>query len=78
MDKNINANHTSQNEGGINNRKRALIIGESILKNGHNKRMKSTVALKSIPGTTKECIKRHDRGGLEDNSTYSYPSILNQ
>ena len=32
-DRNISANHTSQNEDGINNKKRTLIIGDSIVKN---------------------------------------------
>ena len=71
-DRNNGANHTSQNEGDTNNRKRTLIIGDTILKNVEgwrlNKRMKSTVHVKSIPGATTKGMKHHVRGCLEDNS----------
>ena len=32
-ERNNGVNHTSQNEGGTNNRKRILVIGDSIVKN---------------------------------------------
>ena len=71
-DRNNGANHTLQNEGNTNNRKRTLIIGDSIVKNiggwRLNKRMKSTVHVKSIPGATTKCMKHRVRGCLEDNS----------
>ena len=66
-DRNNGANHTSQNEGDSNNRKRTLIIGDSIVKNIEgwrlNKRIKSTVLVKSISGATTKGMKH-----LEDNS----------
>ena len=72
FDRNNSANHTSQYEGDTNNRKRTLIIGDSIVKNIEgwrlNKRMKSTVHVKSIPGATTKGMKHHVRGCLEDNS----------
>ena len=71
-DRNNVANHTSQNEGDTNNRKRTLIIGDSIVENiegwRFNKKMKSTVHLKSIPGATTKVMKHHVRGCLEDSS----------
>ena len=70
--RNNGANHTSQNEGDTNDRKRTLIIGDSIVKNiggwRLNKRIKSTVLVKSIPGTRTKTLKHHVRGCLEDNS----------
>ena len=52
---NLNDTITSQNKGGTN-RKKTLIVGDSIAKNIEgwrlNKRMKSSVAVKSIPGAT--------------------------
>ena len=55
-----------------NGKKSTLIIGDSIVKNTegwkHNKRMKSTVHVKSIFGATTKGMKHHVRGYLEDNS----------
>ena len=60
-------------EGDTNNRKRTLIIGDSIVKNIEgwrlNKRMKISVHVKSIPGATTKGMKHHVRGCSEDNST---------
>ena len=70
-DRNNGANHTSQNEGSTINRKRAVVIGDSIMKNIKgwrlNKRMKSTVAVKSIPGAITKGTKHQVRGCLKDN-----------
>ena len=68
---NLSDTITSQNKGGTN-RKKTLIVGDSIIKNIEgwrlNKRMKSSVAVKSIPGATTKGIKHHIKGCLEDNS----------
>ena len=68
---NLNDTETSQNKG-CTNRKKALIIEDSIVKNIEgwklNKRMKSSYAVKSIPGATTKGIKHHVKGRLEDNS----------
>ena len=75
-DKSSNLNDTvkSQNKGGTN-RKKTLIVGDLIVKNVKgwrlNKRMKSSVAVKSIPGSTEKGMKHHIKGCLEDNSPYS-------
>ena len=49
-DRNNSVDHKSQNEGGTNNRKSTLIIGDSVVENVEgwrlNKTMKSTVAIK--------------------------------
>ena len=67
---NLNDTITSQNKRGTN-RKNTLILGDSIIKNIEgwrlNKRMKSSVAIKSIPGATTKGMKHHT-GCLEDNS----------
>ena len=67
---NLNDTITSQNKRGTN-RKNTLIVGDSIIKNIEgwriNKRMKSSVAIKSIPGATTKGMKHHT-GCLEDNS----------
>ena len=69
---NLNDTVTSQNKGGTN-RKKTLIAGDSIVKNIEgwrlNKRMKSFVAVKSIPGATTESMKHHIKGCLENNSS---------
>ena len=66
----MNDTVTSQNKGGTN-RKKTLIVGDSIIKNIEgwrlNKRMKASVAIKSIPGATTKGMKHHI-GCLEDNS----------
>ena len=71
-DRNNGGNHKLQNEGDANNRKRTFIIGDSIVKNIEgqrlNKKMKSTVHVKSIPGATTKCMKHHVRGSLKGNS----------
>ena len=68
---NLNDTITSQNKGGTN-RKKTLIVGDSIAKNIEgwrlNKRMKSSVAVKSIPGATTKGMKHHIKGCLQDNS----------
>ena len=68
---NLNDTITSQNKRGTN-RKNTLIVGDSIIKNIEgwrlNKRMKSSVAVKSIPGATTKGTKHHIKGCLEDNS----------
>ena len=70
-DGNNGANHSSQNESSTISRKRAVIIGDSIVKNIEgwrlNKRVKSTVAVKSIPGAITKGTKHQVRGCLEDN-----------
>ena len=68
---NLNDTVTLQNKGGTS-RKKALILGDSIVKNieewRFNKRIKSSVAVKSISGATTKGMKRHMKGCLEDNS----------
>ena len=68
---NLNDTITSQNKGGPN-RKKTLIVGDSIVKNIEgwklSKRMKSSGAVKSIPGATTKGMKHHIKGCLEDNS----------
>ena len=68
---NLNNTVTSQNKV-VTNRKKALIKGDSIVKNIERwrliKRMKSSVAVKSIPGATTKGMKHHIKGCLEDNS----------
>ena len=68
-DRNNGANHTSQNEVDTTNRKRTLIIDDSVVKNIEgwrlNERMKSTVHVKSIPGATTKGMKHHVRGCLK-------------
>ena len=70
-DRKNGANHTSQSEGDTNNRKRTLIIGDSIVENIEgwrlNERIKSTVHVKSFSGATTKGMKHHVRGCLEDN-----------
>ena len=70
-DRNNGANHTSQNEGGASSSKRTLIIGDSIVKSIErwrlNKRIKSIVHVKPIPGGTTKGMKHHVKGCLEDN-----------
>ena len=67
---NLNNTVTSQNKV-VTNRKKALIKGDSIVKNIErwrlSKRMKSFVAVKSIPGATTKGMKYHIKGCLEDN-----------
>ena len=67
----MNDTVTSQNKGGTN-RKKTLIVGDSIVKNIErwrlDKRMKSSAAVKSILGATTKGIKDHIKGNLEDNS----------
>ena len=68
---NLNDTVTSQNKGGTK-RKKTLIKGDSIVKiiEGWrlNKRMKSSVDVKSILGATTKGMKHHNKGCLEDNS----------
>ena len=68
---NLNDTITSQNKGGTN-RKKTLTVGDSIVKNIEgwrlSKRMKSSFAVKSIPGATAKGMKLHIKGCLEDNS----------
>ena len=68
---NLNDTVTSQNKGGTN-LKKTLIVGDSIVKNIEgwrlNKRIKFSVAVKSIPGATTKGMKHHIKGCLEDNS----------
>ena len=68
---NLNDTITSQNKGNTN-RKKTLIVGDSIVKNIKgwrlNKRMKSSAAVKSIPGATTKGMKHHIKGCLEDNA----------
>ena len=67
---NLNNTVTSQNKV-VTNRKKALIKGDSIVKNIErwrlSKRMKSSVAVKSIPGAITKGMKHHIKGCLEDN-----------
>ena len=67
---NLNNTVTSQNKV-VTNRKKALIKGDSIVKNIERwrliKRMKSSVAVKSIPGATTNGMKHPIKGCLEDN-----------
>ena len=62
---------TSQNKGRTN-QKKTLIVGDSIVKNIEgwrlNKRMKFSVAVKSISGATTKGVRHHIKGCLEDNS----------
>ena len=62
---------TSQNKASTN-QKKTLNVGDSIVKNTEgwrlNKRMKFSVAVKSIPGATTKGVKHHIKGCLEDNS----------
>ena len=62
---------TSQNKASAN-QKKTLTVGDSIVKNIEgwrlNKRMKFSVAVKSIPGATTKGEKHHIKGCLEDNS----------
>ena len=62
---------TLQNKEGTN-RKKSLIVGDSIVKNMEGwrltKRMRSSAAVKSIPGATTKGLKHHIKGCLEDNS----------
>ena len=62
---------TLQNKEGTN-RKKSLIVGDSIVKNMEGwrltKRMRSSAAVKSIPGATTKGMKHHIKGCLEDNS----------
>ena len=68
---NLNDTTTSQNRGGTN-RKKTLIVGDLIVKNvdgwRFSKRMKLSVAVKSIPGATTKVMKNHIKGCLEGNS----------
>ena len=68
---NLNDTETSQNKGGTN-QKKALTVWDSIVKNIEgwrlNKRMKSSVAVKSIPDAATKGMKHHVKGCLEDNS----------
>ena len=68
---NLNDITTPQSKGGAN-RKKTLIVGDLIVKNvdgwRFNKRMKSSVAIKSIPGATTKGMKNHIKGCLEGNS----------
>ena len=68
---NLNDAVMSQNKGGTN-LKKTLIVGDSIVKNIEawrlDKRIKFSVAVKSIPGATTKAIKHHIKGCLEDNS----------
>ena len=69
---NLNDTITPQNKGGTN-RKKTLIVEDLILKNidglRFNKRMKSSVAVRSIPGATIKGMKHHIKGCLEGNSS---------
>ena len=53
-------------------RKKTLILGNSIVKHVEgwrlNKRMRSTVSVKSIPGATSKAMKYYFKGRLEDSS----------
>ena len=68
---NLNNTVTSQIKGGTN-RKKTLIVGDSIVKNIEgwrlSKRMKSSVPVKSIPGATTKGMKHHIKESLEGNS----------
>ena len=68
---NLNDITTPQSKGGAN-RKKTLIVGDLIVKNvdgwRFNKRMKSSDAVKSIPGATTKGMKNHIKGCLEGNS----------
>ena len=67
----MNDTVTSQNKRGTT-RKKTLIVGDLIVKSIEewrlNKRMKSSVAVKSIPDATTKGLKHHIKGCLEDNS----------
>ena len=68
---NLNDTVTSQNKGGTNPKK-ILLVGDSTVKNIKewrlNKRIKFSVAVKSIPGATTKGMKHHIKECLEDNS----------
>ena len=68
---NLNDTITPQNKGGTN-RKKTLIVEDSIVKHVEgwrlNKRMKSSVAVKSITGATTKGMKHHIKGCSKDNS----------
>ena len=68
---NLNDTVTSQNKGGTNPKK-TLLVGDSTVKNIKewrlNKRIKFSVAVKSIPGATTKGMKHHIKECLEDNS----------
>ena len=68
---NLNDTVTSQNKGGTTPKK-TLLVGDSTVKNIKelrlNKRIKFSVAVKSIPGATTKGMKHHIKGCLEDNS----------
>ena len=68
---NLNDIETSQNKRGTN-RKKTLTVGDSTVKIIErlrlNKRKKSSVAVKSIPGTTTKGMKHHVKGCLQYNS----------
>ena len=66
---NLNDTITSKNKGGTN-RKKIRIVGDSFVKNIEgwrlNKRMKSSVSVKLIPGVTTKGMNHHVKGCLED------------
>ena len=68
---NLNDTITPQNKGGAN-RKKTLIVGDLIVKNidgwRFSKKMKSSVAVKSITGAIAKGMKHHIKGCLEGNS----------
>ena len=67
----LNGTVTSQNKAGTN-RKKTLIVGDSIIKNMEgwrlSKIMKSPVDRKSIPGAPRKSMKHHFKRCLQDNS----------
>ena len=71
---NLSETITSQNKGGTN-RKKTLIVGDSIIKNIEgwrlNKRMKSSVGVKSITGATTKGMNHHIKVCLKDSSADS-------
>ena len=60
------------NQAHNNGRKKALIVGDSIIKNVEGwrlkKRMKSQVSIRAIPGATTKDMIYHDKGYLQDTS----------
>ena len=79
--KNINLHETKSKLNKKNNqdlssdndqKKKTLILGDSIVKHVEawrlNKRMKSTVTVRCIPGATTNAMKHHLKGCLEDSS----------
>ena len=70
-DKSSNLSETVMSQKRGTNRKKALIV-DAIVKNIDgwrlNKKMKSSVAVKSIAGATIKNMRRHIKGCLEDNS----------